>query len=93
MSLSQHRAANLARMEAERLNGGLSKYVTANCMYQKGGGNCMVNAGPNGSCSIALVALRAGWSTASLLSPKHASLSRQMALRPSAWNTTVRLDI
>ena len=48
MSLNQIRAANLARMEAERINGGLSNYFTANCMHQKGGGSCMVNAGPNG---------------------------------------------
>ena len=48
LSLDQIRAANLARMEAERINGGLSKYFTANCMHQKGGGSCMVNAGPNG---------------------------------------------
>ena len=48
MSLSQIRAANLARMEAERINGGLTNYFTANCMHQKGGGSCMVNAGPNG---------------------------------------------
>jgi hypothetical protein len=48
MSVSQIRAANLARMQAERINGGLSNYFTANCMHQRGGGNCMVNAGPNG---------------------------------------------
>ena len=48
MADSQIRAANLARMEAERLNGGLSRYFTANCMHQKGGGSCMVNSGPNG---------------------------------------------
>ena len=48
MSLGQIRAANLARMEAERINGGLSNYFTANCMHQKGGGSCMVNAGPDG---------------------------------------------
>jgi hypothetical protein len=48
MSLDQIRAANLARMEAERINGGLSKYFTASCMHQKGGGSCMVNAGPDG---------------------------------------------
>ena len=48
MALSQIRAANLARMEAERINGGLSKYFAANCMHQKGGGACMVNAGPDG---------------------------------------------
>jgi hypothetical protein len=48
MADSQIRAANLARMQAERLNGGLSRYFTANCMHQKGGGSCMVNSGPNG---------------------------------------------
>jgi hypothetical protein len=48
MPLSQIRAANLARMEAERINGGLSRYFTANCMHQRGGGSCMVNAGPDG---------------------------------------------
>ena len=40
---SQLRAGNLARMEAERLNGGLSVYSTANCMYKSGGGKCMVS--------------------------------------------------
>jgi len=48
MPVSQMRAANLARMEAERINGGLSRYFTASCMHQRGGGSCMVNAGPNG---------------------------------------------
>lgn len=48
MSLDQVRAANLARMQAEKINGGLSQYFTANCMHQKGGGACMVDAGPNG---------------------------------------------
>ena len=48
MDISQIRAANLARMEAERINGGLSQYFTANCMHQKGGGSCMVSSGPNG---------------------------------------------
>lgn len=48
MPLSRIRAANLARMEAERINGGLSQYFTASCMHQKGGGSCMVNSGPNG---------------------------------------------
>jgi hypothetical protein len=48
MADTQISAANMARMEAERINGGLSRYFTANCMHQKGGGSCMVNAGPNG---------------------------------------------
>lgn len=45
---SQVRAANLARMEAERLNGGLSKYFTANCMHRSGGGDCLVEDNANG---------------------------------------------
>ena len=48
MPLSQVRAANLARMQAERINGGLSRYFTANCMHQKGGGACMVQSDGNG---------------------------------------------
>jgi len=48
MPLGRVRAANLARMEAERINGGLSRYFTANCMHQKGGGACMVNASADG---------------------------------------------
>jgi len=48
MSVSQVRAANLARMQAERINGGLSRYFTANCMHQKGGGACMVKSDGQG---------------------------------------------
>jgi hypothetical protein len=48
MPLSQVRAANLARMQAERINGGLSRYFTANCMHQKGGGACMVKSDSQG---------------------------------------------
>ena len=48
MPLGQVRAANLARMQAERINGGLSRYFTANCMHQKGGGSCMVNVSSDG---------------------------------------------
>lgn len=40
--LARLRAANVARMRAERINGGLSRYRTASCMYQVGGGNCLV---------------------------------------------------
>ncbi|WP_255003895.1 hypothetical protein [Cyanobium sp. HWJ4-Hawea] len=45
---SQLRAANLARMEAERINGGLSKYFPANCMYQQGGGSCLQSLSDKG---------------------------------------------
>ena len=40
---SQMRAAKMARMQAELLNGGLSKYSPANCMNQGGGGTCVVS--------------------------------------------------
>ncbi len=48
VSHSQIRAANLARMEAEQLNGGLTRYFPANCMYAQGGGNCLVQSDSNG---------------------------------------------
>lgn len=38
---AQMRAANLARMQAEVINGGGSKYSPANCMHQGGGGSCL----------------------------------------------------
>ena len=48
IDINQVRAANVARMEAERINGGLSNYFTADCMHQRGGGACMVQSGPDG---------------------------------------------
>ena len=48
ISQAQMRAANLARMEIERLNGGLNKYFTGQCMHQKGGGSCMIRSDAQG---------------------------------------------
>jgi hypothetical protein len=42
------RAANLARMRAEALNGGLGLYRAAACMFQLSGGPCLVRSGPDG---------------------------------------------
>ena len=43
MPLAQPQAANLARMRAESLNGGLDAYRAAGCMYETGAGSCLVS--------------------------------------------------
>ena len=42
---AQQRAVNVARMRAEAINGGLSRYRAARCMYStsSGGGDCLVS--------------------------------------------------
>ncbi|MEB3335239.1 MAG: hypothetical protein VKP70_09660 [Cyanobacteriota bacterium] len=42
------RAANMARMKAENLNGGLGVYRPAACMYSQGGGSCLVKSSREG---------------------------------------------
>ena len=41
MPLAQPKAANLARMRAESLNGGLGQYRAASCMYDTGAESCL----------------------------------------------------
>ena len=48
MSLSQTRAANLARMRAESLNGGVSLYRADQCMYSTGAPDCLQNQAISG---------------------------------------------
>lgn len=43
ISMNQMRAANMARMQAELLNGGLGEYSSDNCMHKGGGGKCMIS--------------------------------------------------
>lgn len=42
------RATNLARMKAEKLNGGLGVYRPAACMYDRSAGTCLIEANDQG---------------------------------------------
>jgi hypothetical protein len=42
------RAANLARMRGELINGGLGVYRPALCMYERSGGDCLLRADADG---------------------------------------------
>ena len=46
--LAQPKAANLARMRAESLNGGLGQYRAASCMYETGAGSCIESVSDSG---------------------------------------------
>lgn len=46
--LAQPKAANLARMRAESLNGGLGQYRAASCMYETGAGSCLESVSDSG---------------------------------------------
>ena len=43
LPLAQPKAANLARMRAESLNGGLGSYRAAACMYETGATSCLIS--------------------------------------------------
>ena len=48
LPLAQPKAANLARMRAESLNGGLEQYRAASCMYETGAGSCLESISDGG---------------------------------------------
>lgn len=48
LPLTQPKAANLARMRAELLNGGLGQYRAASCMYETGAGSCLESISDQG---------------------------------------------
>ena len=48
LPLAQPKAANLARMRAESLNGGLGSYRAAACMYETGATSCLISKSEQG---------------------------------------------
>ena len=44
MPMTQTKAANLARLRAESINGGLTKYRADRCMYSTGAPDCLVES-------------------------------------------------
>ena len=48
LPLAQPKAANLARMRAESLNGGLGVYRAAACMYETGAPSCLISRSDQG---------------------------------------------
>jgi len=48
LPLAQPKAANLARMRAETLNGGLGSYRAAACMYETGATSCLISRSDEG---------------------------------------------
>ena len=48
LPLAQLKAANLARMRAESLNGGLGIYRAAACMYETGATSCLISRSDEG---------------------------------------------
>ena len=48
LPLAQPKAANLARMRAESLNGGLASYRAAACMYETGASSCLISKSNQG---------------------------------------------
>ena len=48
LPLAQPKAANLARMRAESINGGLGSYRAAACMYETGATSCLISRSDEG---------------------------------------------
>lgn len=59
--LGQGKAANLARMRAERLNGGLRLYRADKCMYVTGGEGCLVSRSSTDGYIFSFKGGQPGW--------------------------------
>jgi hypothetical protein len=93
ISEQQMRAANLARMQAELINGGLGQYSPADCMHQGGGGSamgnrlCMVSSSPQGY-RFRFVGGRPGWSARN----ERATIETVVLVSPDGKNLQVEYN-
>ena len=72
------RATNLARMTAEKLNGGLSRYFAADCMHRRFGGSCLIQSSDQGF-TFRIHGGPPGWET----NQQAATLETQILVAPS----------
>lgn len=84
---AQMRAANMARMQAELLNGGLRLYSPADCMHQGGGGNCLVSNTAEGY-RFRFLGGAPGWTSRS----KPATLETVVLVSPDAKQSKVEYN-
>lgn len=75
------RATNLARMRAEKINGGLALYRADVCMFDRKVGNCLIEANDQGILFRFLGGPRGGRSSTSRPQRKRRSASPRMAVR------------
>ena len=93
ISEQQMRAANLARMQAELINGGLGQYSPADCMHQGGGGSamgnglCMVSSSPQGY-QFRFVGGRPGWAARN----ERATIETVILVSPDGKNLQVEYN-
>ena len=89
--LAQPKAANLARMRAESLNGGLGQYRAASCMYETGAGSCLESISDKGFQFCFKVVLRVGNSKPLPTQPsRHRCLSPETVTESWRFLTTER---
>jgi len=87
VSEAQMRAANMARMQAELLNGGLRLYSPADCMHQGGGGICLVSNTPEGY-RFRFLGGAPGWSGSS----EKATIETVVLVSPDAKSSKVEYN-
>mgnify|MGYP006878991398 CR=1 FL=1 len=82
---TRQRATNLARMQAERLNGGLSVYRPDACMYNRAAAGCLIVADAEGY-TFRFLGGPPGWQVLSVLfngAPRPTTAPQAVPLQPA----------